>query len=157
MWLQEAATAAREIMDNGPYSLYSTGDPENDYQAIHKMRSDLTGVEEVMYWRRYQLGIFTNHAQAYHRQLNGGATKSMVEDYLCTDGLPITLSPLYLGDETLENVFANRDPRLRQTILHPDDRDRWGWQNFNTTRTYPRIRGMQGQVSENRIFRLQGL
>lgn len=148
MWLQEAATAAREIMDNGPYSLYSTGDHENDYQAIHKMRSDLTGVEEVMYWRRYQLGIFTNHAQAYHRQLNGGATKSMVEDYLCTDGLPITLSPLYLGDETLENVFANRDPRLRQTILHPDDRDRWGWQNFNTTRTYPRIRGMQGQVSE---------
>ena len=36
----------------------------------------------------------------------------MVEDYLCTDGLPITLSPLYQGDEVYENIFKNRDPRL---------------------------------------------
>jgi hypothetical protein len=148
MWLQEAASAAKEIMDNGPYSLYSTGDPDNDYQAIHKMRSDLTGNPEVMYWRRYQLGVFTNHIQNYHRGYNGGTTKSMVEDYLCTDGLPITLSPEYMGDETLENVFANRDPRLRQTVLHPADRDRWHWNNGDATRTYPRVSGMGGQTSE---------
>lgn len=148
MWLQEAADAAKEIMDNGPYSLYSTGDPDNDYQAIHKMKSDLTGVEEVMYWRRYQLGVFTNHVQSYHREYNGGATKSMVEDYLCTDGKPITLSDLYMGDEILENVFENRDPRLRQTILHPADAARWHWNNDDALRTYPRVSGMGGQTSE---------
>ena len=148
MWLQEAADAAKEIMDNGPYTLYETGDPENDYQAIHKIRSDLTGVPEVMYWRRYQLGVFTNHVQSYHRSYNGGATKSMVEDYLCTDGLPITLSDLYQGDEDLYKVFTNRDPRLRQTILHPDDVLRWHWNRDDMTRTYPRVAGMGGQASE---------
>lgn len=148
MWLQEAADASRELIDDGPYELYSTGDPENDYQAIHKMTSDLTGVPEVMYWRRYQLGVFTNHVQSYHRGYNGGATKDFVEDYLMTDGLPITLSDQYQGDATLEDVFANRDPRLRQTILHPDDRDRWSWNNGDTQRTYPRVSGMGGQTSE---------
>jgi starch-binding outer membrane protein, SusD/RagB family len=148
MWLQEAASAAKELIDNGPYTLYSTGDPENDYHAIHKMRSDLSGVPEVMYWRRYQLGVFTNHVLSYHRSYNGGATKSLVEDYLATDGLPITLSPLYQGDASLKDVFENRDPRLRQTILHPDDAVRWQWNNGDVTRTYPRLTGMAGQTDE---------
>lgn len=142
-WLQEAANAAKEIMDNGPYTLYNTGDPENDYNAIHHVTADLSGVAEVMYWRRYELGIFTNHVQSYHRGYNGGATKSMVEDYLCTDGLPISLSPLYQGDAQIEDVFMNRDPRLRQTILHPDDVLKYGYGNFDT-RPYPRLRGMEG-------------
>jgi hypothetical protein len=148
MWLQEAANAAKEIMDNGPYTLYSTGDPENDYQAIHKVRSDLTGVPEVMYWRRYQLGFFTNHTQNYHKGYNGGATKSFVEDYLCTDGLPITLSPLYQGDATYQDIFANRDPRMRQTILHPDDVVRWQWNKTDLTRTYPRLTNTGGLTCE---------
>ncbi|MBY5956910.1 RagB/SusD family nutrient uptake outer membrane protein [Membranicola marinus] len=143
IWLQEAASAAKELMDDGPYELYVTGDPQNDYHAIHHIREDLTGVPEVMYWRRYELGIFTNHVQSYHRGYNGGATKSMVEDYLCTDGQPITTSSLYEGDATIEDVFMNRDPRLRQTILHPDDVSRWGYNNFDT-REYPRLRGMDG-------------
>jgi hypothetical protein len=143
MWLQEAADAAKELIDNGPYTLYSTGDPNHDYNAIHRMPDDLTGVPEVMYWRRYERGIFTNHVQSYHRSYNGGATKSFVEDYLCTDGLPITLSPLYQGDAQIEDVFVNRDPRLRQTILHPDDVQYYGYGNYDT-RPYPRLVGMNG-------------
>ena len=142
MWLQEAANAALELMENGPYSLYTTGDPSSDYNAIHRM-TDLTGVSEVLYWRRYQLGIFTNHVQSYHKDYNGGATKDMVESYLSTDGLPITLSSLYLGDEVYENIFVDRDPRLRQSILHPDDQAiyRYGNHDFDVSR-YPLIQGM---------------
>ncbi len=143
MWLQEAADAALEIMENGPYSLYSTGNPSTDYNAIHRM-TDLTGVPEVMYWRRYQLGIFTNHVQSYHRSYNGGATKDMVESYLCIDGLPITLSSLYQGDEVYENIWVDRDPRLRQSILHPDDMDYYKYGNHSdpTVTRYPQITGM---------------
>ena len=145
MWLQQAADATKEILEGDhPYALYSTGDPDNDYQHIFKIESDLTGVNEVMYWKRYQLGIYTHYALAYHRAYNGGATKSMVEDYLCTDGKPITTSSLYMGDETFENVFENRDPRLRQTILHPDDVTRWSWNKNDISRTYPRLAGMGG-------------
>lgn len=142
MWLQQAADAALELMQNGPYSLYSTGNPDMDYNAIHHM-ADLSGVSEVMYWRRYQLGIFTNHVQSYHKDYNGGATKDMVEAYLATDGLPITLSSLYQGDEVYEDIFIDRDPRLRQTILHPDDQAiyRYGNHDFDVVR-YPRVQGM---------------
>jgi len=146
MWLQEAADAALELMQDGPYSLYSTGNPTMDYNAIHRM-DDLSGVSEVIYWRRYELGIYTNHVQSYHRGYNGGATKSFVEDYLCTDGQPIVLSdgspnPLYMGDANYNDIFEGRDPRLRQTILHPDDADFYMYGN-STGIVYPKVQGMQ--------------
>lgn len=141
MWLQVAADAARELMDDGPYSLYNTGDPDNDYNAYHRVL-DLTGNPEVIYWRKYELGIFTNHVQSYH-SYTGGATKSLVEDFLASDGLPITLSPLYQGDETIEDVFENRDPRLRQSVLHPEDTGKYKYHNADD-RDYPRITGMSG-------------
>jgi len=142
MWLQESANAALELMENGPYSLYSTGNPNTDYNAIHHME-DLSGVSEVLYWRRYQLGIFTNHVQSYHKDYNGGATKDMVEAYLDIEGLPITLSSKYKGDAVYEDIFVDRDPRLRQTILHPDDQPiyQFGNHDFDVVR-YPRIQGM---------------
>jgi len=142
MWLEEAANAAKEVMDNGPYMLYNTGDPENDYNSYHRIL-DLTGNPEVMYWRKYQLGIFTNHVQSYWSNYSGGATRNMVEDYLCTDGLPITTSPLYEGDATIESTFVNRDPRMRQTVLHPDDSEKYKYHNADG-RDYPRFVGMEG-------------
>ena len=144
MWLRIAAEAAKEIMDEGPYSLYNTGNPDTDYNAIHRMM-DLSGNPEVIYWRKYQLGVFTNHVQSYF-SYTGGATKSLVEDYLATDGLPITLSPLYQGDETIEDVFVNRDPRLRQSILHPEDTEYYKYHNADG-REYPRITGMSGGLT----------
>ncbi|MFN4146291.1 MAG: RagB/SusD family nutrient uptake outer membrane protein [Runella sp.] len=140
-WLEEAAKAAKEIIDRGPYRLYSTGNPNQDYNAYHRILN-LSGNPEVMYWRRYQLGILTNHVQSYF-EYAGGATKSMVEDYLCTDGLPITLSPLYKGDAKIEDVFENRDPRLRQTVLHPADAAFYKY-HLGDGRSYPRINGMEG-------------
>src|SRR5690606_20498290 len=117
-WLQEAAKASLELIESGPYELYSTGNPEHDYNSIFQM-SDLTGVQEVLWWRRYEPGVIVNSWQWYLRLIH--PTKSMVEDYLCKDGLPISLSPLYKGDSFYTDIFENRDPRLRQTILHPDD------------------------------------
>ncbi len=47
-------------------------------------------------------------------------TRNLVDAYLCTDGSPIALSPLYQGDDSLLRVVANRDPRLSQTMYVPD-------------------------------------
>lgn len=142
-WLSAAADAAKILMDDSPFSLYSTGNPDMDYQAIHKMTA-LDGNPEVIHYRKYLKGVgMSNHVQAYHRSYNGGATKSYVEDVLCTDGKPITLSDLYKGDEVYENIFENRDPRLRQTVLHPADTEVWQWNKVDG-RTYPRIDGMSG-------------
>ncbi|MBV6642538.1 MAG: RagB/SusD family nutrient uptake outer membrane protein [Cyclobacteriaceae bacterium] len=144
-WLQAAADAAQELLVDGPYSLYMTGDPSRDYNKLHQME-DYSGVSEVIYWRRYEAGIFTNHALNYYKGYNGGATKNMVEDYLCTDGLPISLSPLYQGDEVYSDIFVDRDPRLRQTILHPADVDvyRYGNHPVGSGTIYPKLQGMGG-------------
>lgn len=143
-WLREAADAAKQVMDSGVYSLYNTGDPTNDYNAYHRVLN-LTGNPEVITWRRYQLGIYTNHVQSYF-DYAGGATKSMVEDYLCTDGLPISLSTEYKGDNTFENIFENRDPRLRQTVLHPADKAKYVY-HLGDNLPYPRIQGMPGGLA----------
>ena len=46
-----------------------------------------------------------------------GLTQRMIDMYLMADGSPIDGHPDYLGDNTLLDVVANRDPRLNQTIF----------------------------------------
>lgn len=146
-WLTEAVNAAKELIEKGPYKLYTSGDPKYVYNAISR-KTDLTGVSEVIYYRRYQEGILTHNIPRQFHSLGIGATKNMVEDYLCADGLPITLSPLYQGDEVYENIFENRDPRLRQTILHPADQPYYNYGNHAYgAYTYPRVQGMVGTVT----------
>ncbi len=141
-WLQAAAAAAKELMDNGPYKLYTKGDPAHDYNAIFQ-KSDLTGVDEVMYWRRYVTGVVQTSWQIYYYM--SCATKSAVEDYLCTDGLPITLSSFYQGDAVYEDIFVNRDPRLRQTVLHPADVGYYHYMDYDKSGTaVPQLIGMIG-------------
>lgn len=50
-------------------------------------------------------------------------SQAMVDTFQCTDGKPITESPLY----DWQNPWANRDPRLDLFCLRPDTR-LWGVQ-----------------------------
>jgi len=142
-WLTEAADAAKKLMDGNVYKLYTSSDMAHAYNASHRM-TDLTGNPEVIYWRKYQTGVMVNHVMSYHTGYNGGATKSMVEDYLCTDGLPISLSANYKGDAVYEDIFENRDPRLRQTIMHPADKAYYQYRDPKDPYLYPRIQGTVG-------------
>ena len=47
----------------------------------------------------------------------------MVDTFQCTDGKPITESPLY----DWQNPWANRDPRLDLFCLRPDTRLGGAW------------------------------
>jgi hypothetical protein len=141
-WLQNAADAAKELIENGPYSLYSTGDPLHDYKTFHAI-PDLTKNPEVLFWIKYTIGININNLMSVTTRAAGGATKNLVEDFLCSDGLPITLSPLYKGDEVYENIFENRDPRLRQTVLHPADQEYYFY-GKSYFYEYPRLPGIVG-------------
>ena len=52
---------------------------------------------------------------------------------------------MYQGDEVYENIFENRDPRLRQTILHPADQAIYNYGNHAPdVNPYPRVQGMSG-------------
>ena len=158
MWLQEAAKAAKELIEKGPYKLYSTGHPDHDYNwyaAVHDSKGtlvsstfDFTGKDEVMFWRRYKEGIYYHNTMNYFFKTGQSVTRSLVEDYLCTDGLPITLSPLYRGDAKFETIFENRDPRLRQSVLfYSADRFYYRYKGLGTGSTGPAPTGVAGSNS----------
>ncbi len=122
-YLAKAAAAALEIMNSGLYELHSTGDPENDYYNTFNWR-DFTNNPEAMRWTKMDLAQDINAGRklfyfAYPE--TRGLTKQFVDQYLSIDGLPIAVSPLYQGDETIEDEVMNRDPRMDQTIFTKDD------------------------------------
>ena len=119
-WLEAAADAAEILINEGRDQLHSTGGPDEAYATLFK-QVDLTGNKEVLLFRKYVRGV---NSHAFHNAHIGkyfGLTKDFVDDYLCSDGEPIALSALYLGDDTREDELKNRDPRLRQTIVFPDN------------------------------------
>lgn len=141
-WLTKSAESSEYLMTNGGFKIYKTGKPTQDYRFMHWQTTQASN-PEVIYWRKH-ISLINGHGSTrLFLNYNGGATKSFVEDFLCTDGKPITLSSDYKGDATIETVFENRDPRLRQCVLHPADHKPLNFAR-DTTRTYPRLIGMAG-------------
>lgn len=140
-WLEQCVAASKELMDSGGFTLYNTGDPIGDYRYASSSTTQ-EGNPEVIYWRKYESLINGHFASRLFWNYNGGATKSFVEDVLCEDGLPISLSPLYAGDAQIEDVFVARDSRLRQCVLNPADKELLNYPNDDFD--YPRLNGMSG-------------
>lgn len=120
-FLDLAAKAAKAVIDGGNYSL-TQGNTKSVYYELFN-QTNLTGNPEVMFWKQYDFNQFsgTFGNQMWNWPHASGYTREMVRMYLCTDGLPISLSPLYKGDGDLRNVVLNRDPRCVQTIMNPGD------------------------------------
>lgn len=117
-FLQEAVAAA-DIVAKG-HALHK------DYAALFNS-IDLSDISEILLWRKYSLN---SDATSYHfvvsyLQRNGagntGFTRSMVDSYLTINGLPIYADPTYQGDDSYDHLFADRDPRMDQTILKTGD------------------------------------
>jgi starch-binding outer membrane protein, SusD/RagB family len=122
-YLQTAAEAAKALIDMNSVNLYSTGNAESDYREIFNS-NDLSSVTEALLWKKYDYGLGLTHEfqyRCFRLPHNTGLTKSLIDDYLCIDGKPISSSSLYEGDHSLLDVVTNRDPRLRQMIIVPGD------------------------------------
>lgn len=109
-YLTACMTASRALM-TGTYAL------DKSYQTAYNSDNLATDKEMILY-KRYEPAVLQHSliAYLYSSTAMSGPTRSAVESYLCKDGLPIGLSPLYQGDATMSNVMANRDPRLYITI-----------------------------------------
>lgn len=122
-FLQKAASISNDLIANPDgYAIENFSPTDNMAYWNLFNRVSYTSSTEVMFWRQYDLSKGIGHHWANYT--NGGAsrglTKDLVDAYLCKDGKPISLSPLYQGDNTLLNVVANRDPRLNQTMYVND-------------------------------------
>ncbi|MGM9736246.1 MAG: RagB/SusD family nutrient uptake outer membrane protein [Candidatus Cryptobacteroides sp.] len=119
-YLGLAADAAKEIMDNGPFSLYTTGNPDLDYAVLFSMYDAPTC--EAILAINFDSGIALCHNATAVALMNSqgrtSLTKKFVNCYLMKDGTRFTDKA---GWETMSFIeeTANRDPRLGQTIRIP--------------------------------------
>lgn len=119
LW-QDAADAAKDFIDmvitRGEYELINTGNPRQDFQDSYYKR----GSSEILIGTRvrYQSpGWWSGEYYFYQSAGNYGTscpTQEYVDMFGMANGLPIT-NPASGYDEN--NPWANRDPRMYETIL----------------------------------------
>ncbi len=123
LW-QEAADAALAFISannasSNPYKLYSTGNPNNDYYECFTSTPHLNNeyILSRSEWNTSNVERLTLPCGYTGIQTAVGRTsptQNLVDAYETINGLPIDEDPTF--DE--KNPYANRDPRLEQTILH---------------------------------------
>ena len=117
-----ASEAAKQVMDMGTLSLFSTGDPNTSYYELFN-ENTYVGNPEVILGKTYSLDLgMTHRSQGYllYRGSRLGLSKDLVDDYLCIDGRP-TSAHADFSDQTLLDVVKDRDSRLAQTMWIPGD------------------------------------
>ena len=109
-FLKESKKASDQIMQAG----YILSDNYKDVYSSY----DLSGNTEVILYKHYEEGVLTHSTVGYTNATTEfkGLTKSAIESYVCTDGLPIKLSSKYKGDDDIHDLRANRDERLLHTV-----------------------------------------
>lgn len=110
-YFNAAKWAANEVITKGGYSVGP------DYRKLFNSL-DLTGNPEIILYRKYQTGLLTHSLESYvNKEPQTGASKNALDAYLCKDGLPIGVSPLYKGDKTVSDLMTDRDPRISATFV----------------------------------------
>ncbi|MBU2904004.1 RagB/SusD family nutrient uptake outer membrane protein [Arenibacter algicola] len=121
-FLNEAVKASEELMNSSHYSIWSTGDPANDYHNLF-IQDSYASNPEIILWKEYSSGLLGHGFLRYYLWSIGenlaGFSRSLMDEYLCSDGLPTSESPLFMGKDSLQVEFKNRDPRLAQTVCPP--------------------------------------
>ena len=103
----EAANLANQVISSGKTSL------SNDYFGLFITRGQDKNPDEILFSTRYLNPDNYSWYQIYVGWWSEpNPRKELVDSYQCTDGLPITQSPLYNPSDP----YANRDPRLLESV-----------------------------------------
>jgi starch-binding outer membrane protein, SusD/RagB family len=119
-----AEAAAKAVMDLNVYQLYSNGNTATSYQELFTYKGKLAnGTNKESILVRPYLANVIHHNMSRESWVPDqvsrfSVTKSLVDAYLCSDGKPISTSPLY-SEASYTDLFNNRDPRMKQTVLSP--------------------------------------
>ena len=109
--LQIAKEAAGKAVGNNNFSLTPV------YKDLYSSL-DLSKNPEVMLYKAYNSGVLTHSVIGYTNSstMMDGLTLDAVNSFLCSDGLPISLSGMYAGNDNISQTLANRDLRLVQCV-----------------------------------------
>lgn len=117
-FLNYSVSASEALL--GKYALMQGGH-NTVYNSLFATES-YTSNTEIILWREYSTDLAYGAAFSRYFVQNQrhqfGATRSLVDEYLCTDGLTISTSPNFQGKGSIQSEMLNRDPRLTQTIAN---------------------------------------
>ena len=123
--IKKAADNALAVMQTGKYEIVKGSDagsgqmPFEGYPLYYSnqfVQEDLTSNKECILPRIYKEGLLYHQTGRQAGSSGTGLSKDFIESFLCKDGNPIAVSPLYQGDNTLDKEITNRDPRLYQVV-----------------------------------------
>lgn len=121
-WLQEAASAADQIIKNRSFSLNTAGGPGASYRNVFTSNTPLAN--EVLQAAVADVNLAVlNDANWWWTSGTYGAKASFTRDFINTflniDGTPFTNNPAYTT-MLFKDEVKNRDLRLRQSIRSQD-------------------------------------
>ncbi len=128
-YLEQSAQAAEKLIKEGPYKLYSTGNPQKDYLMLFAQENASKDEYILSIMFDFSLGIYHN-ATAHTvvaTQGRPGVTRKMINSYLKADGTAFTDHEGWQEAGFIEETM-NRDPRLAQSIRTP------GYTRIGTTK-----------------------
>lgn len=119
-YLDQAADAAKKLIESSQYKLYMTGNPNSDY--VNLFVAENASIDEYILAIKYDYAMNIRHNATAHATMptqgSPGLTRKMVNTYLMKDGTRFTdkmgWQEMFFTEET-----KDRDPRLAQTIRTP--------------------------------------
>lgn len=119
-YLNAAISAAKELMEDSPFSVFSTGNPNDDYLSLFNAHDAQTS--EMILSRQFTETIDVDHTVNYYTTTSSygrpGFPRSLANTYLNRDGSRFTdradFNELLFAEEV-----ADRDPRFSQTVRTP--------------------------------------
>ncbi|KGE12692.1 RagB/SusD family nutrient uptake outer membrane protein [Sphingobacterium deserti] len=117
MYFEKAASAAKQVMDEGGFALHSTGNHAEDFRSLFSS-SDLSANKEIIFlWKNSRgEGVANNTHTVFDYQW--AFSKDLMEEFLMSDGSRFTDLPGY-ESMAITEIFRNRDPRLGETMMQP--------------------------------------
>jgi hypothetical protein len=124
-FLDQAMTAAKLVADASPLvsntGIIESPNNENPYFSMFGALS-MAGYSEVLLWRQTISSANTHNVPVYAQLGNDGIglTRSMVESFVMSNGLPIYApNSGWQGDDYITNQRTNRDGRLFLFLKEP--------------------------------------
>ncbi len=131
-FLGKSIEAARQVINSSEYQLWDKRDQlgEQSYRHLFLLDSKQTNIanftkadnKEYILSNRFDIDFRPNNTIVYPN-----ATRKFADLFLCTDGLPIDKSPLFMGRDSVTTEYRNRDSRMR-TLFQIVDQRYWDMQ-----------------------------
>jgi len=159
VYLKIAQDAAKEIIDNGGFDIYSTGDFDSDYSSLFNS-TNLSNNSEIIFANSYESGIRNNEWWNFFQNYEISPSRDLVHIYLMTDGSFFSSQQDY-EKKLFVDEFKDRDPRLKQTIAYPG----WIYGRTGTPYVFPGelsrfftgyhlIKGFENHTDQGRTYSL---